>query len=81
MPGHVSLTPDQLGKALRDYVGNGASATPSFKHFRGYLRNAAIEPAETAPPGERRPRNGKSNPQEYVYAPGTDPDEEIKWAK
>lgn len=80
MTGHVSLTPDQLGKALRDYVGNGASAAPSFKHFRGYLRNAAIEPAEIAPT-ERRPRNGKPKPQEYVYAPGTDPDEEIKWPK
>lgn len=33
-----ALTGRQLGECLRDYVGNGALANPSFKHFRAYLR-------------------------------------------
>lgn len=32
------LTPQQLGEALRDYVGNGDHEQPNFKHFRAYLR-------------------------------------------
>jgi hypothetical protein len=44
MPGHAPLTPAQLGEALRDYVGNGATRTPRLKHFRAFLERAGIEP-------------------------------------
>jgi hypothetical protein len=51
MAGHVLVTPEQLGQALRDYSGNGAMANPGLKHFRIYLRKAAApEPAHA--PGD-----------------------------
>jgi hypothetical protein len=46
MSGHAHVTPIQAGQAIRDYVGNGATANPSLKHFRGYLEKAA-KPAST----------------------------------
>lgn len=52
MPGHHVVTPAQLGEALRDYVGNGAVATPNLRQFRRYLQSAAA-PA-TPPPAQRR---------------------------
>ncbi len=37
-----TLTPQQLGEALREYVGNGALDRPNFRHFRAYLKRAAV---------------------------------------
>lgn len=42
------LTPKALGEALREYVGNGALKNPNFKHFRAYLKRAAV-PLRDAP--------------------------------
>lgn len=36
-----AITVQQLGETLTDYVANGCLARPTFKHFRGYLDNAA----------------------------------------
>lgn len=47
------LTPEQLGSALREYVGNGAIDRPNFRHFCGYLTN-------TAKPTPDRPRAGST---------------------
>jgi hypothetical protein len=41
MAGHVALTAQQLGPALRDYVGNGASERANLRQFRRYLEQAA----------------------------------------
>lgn len=49
MAGHHAVSPEQLGQAIRDYVGNGATANPGLKHFRSYLRRAALP---DRPPGE-----------------------------
>lgn len=47
------LTDEQIELACRDYLGNGAIATPNLKHFRGYLRQAAkTDRAPPAPTGE-----------------------------
>lgn len=40
MAGHIQLTPEQLGQAIRDYVGNGDSSKPTLRHFKGYLSRA-----------------------------------------
>lgn len=45
-----TLTPRQLGEALRDYVGNGHHIRPSFKHFRAYL-SRPDRPKEGGPDG------------------------------
>ena len=43
------LTPEQLGAALREYVGNGALERPNFRHFCGYLTNTQVpRPAKAA---------------------------------
>jgi hypothetical protein len=42
------MTPMQLGEAIADYEANGNLASPNFKHFRGYLDNAA-QPRELKP--------------------------------
>lgn len=55
MSGHAHVTPIQAGQAIRDYVGNGATANPSLKHFRGYLEKAAKPaPTEDSPYAARR---------------------------
>lgn len=64
MAGHTTLTPSQLGKALREYVGNGASASPNLRQFRRYLEQAAIadEPPKARTNGGQFPaRNGAKN--------------------
>lgn len=43
-----AITVQQLGETLTDYVANGCLARPTFKHFRGYLDNAA-RPREPRP--------------------------------
>lgn len=49
------LTPEQLGAAIREYVGNGElERSPNFRHFGGYLSNIAQ-------PSFRSPRK-QSNP-------------------
>ncbi len=48
------LTPEQLDRAIGDYLGNGAAKAPSLRHFRAYLTDAARVPAATA--------NGASDP-------------------
>lgn len=42
----TSLSPAQLGQVLRDFVGNGASAQPNLRVFRGYIRNGSKPPPE-----------------------------------
>lgn len=58
MAGHAHLSPLQLGEALRDFVGNGATSTPGLKHFRAYLRRAAVEK-----PGRERDDDGYQRTQ------------------
>lgn len=81
MPGHVHVTPPQLGIALRDFVGNGAAERPSLNHFRGFLKRA------TAPPGDGNGRSsrrsngqGPRNPQRFAYD-ATQSEDEVKWRK
>lgn len=47
------ITAEQLGQALLDYVGNGSVERPNFKHFRGYLDNAARAPIAASVNGVR----------------------------
>lgn len=49
------LTTKQLAAAMRDWMGNGASAKPNLRHFRGYLNRAAK-------PLPEHEGNGASNP-------------------
>jgi hypothetical protein len=77
LSGHSSLTPAQLGCALREFVGNGALDSPSLRLFRGYLRSASIPPPRrvTMIGGttvRRRPGDGpRSKP--------TESEDDIKW--
>lgn len=59
MAGHHAVTPEQLGQAIRDYVANGV-ATPGLKHFRSYLRRAAIPEPEIVAGSGRRPAHDAS---------------------
>lgn len=73
MPGHVHVSPKQLGVALRDYVANGALENPGAHHFRAYLQRAKRDddspPNGEGPPARRAPRspNG-ANPGAQGYA-------------
>jgi phage replication O-like protein O len=49
MGGHVQTTVEQAGRAIREFVGNGAIATPNLRQFRRYLEAAANE-KPLAPP-------------------------------
>jgi len=49
----VTVTPEQLGVAMRDYNANGAE--PSLRHFRGYLRDATRPPRATNDTRGRKP--------------------------
>lgn len=42
------LTPQQLDRAIGDYLGNGAVKAPSLRQFRAYLTDAARPPAVAA---------------------------------
>ncbi len=48
-----ALTLLQLEQAIGDYVGNGAAAQPSLRHFRAYLRDAGRKPEERTGVGKR----------------------------
>lgn len=68
MGGHHHLTGAQLGDALRDFVANGAAAErPSFRLFRGYLRNAA-QRREPAVAGATPRRGGTVAERTYQNA-------------
>lgn len=60
------LTGKQLGECLRDYVGNGHTASPNFKHFRAYLRRPDRAPetrqgsASAAPASSSSSGNGQA---------------------
>jgi len=70
------LTPEQLDRAVGDYLGNGASKEPSLRHFRAYLRDAVrpIEAGEAAAEQRRdsgekehwRDRNARTAAEEKV---------------
>lgn len=57
-----TLTPEQLGQAIHDFVGNGAASNPSLRHFRSYLRSAGL-PVKSAEksPDRAKPRGGVTN--------------------
>lgn len=57
MSGHISLTPTQLGQALRDFVANGAATQPNMRHFRSYLESAG-RPSKRAAGGASPPAMG-----------------------
>jgi len=69
MAGHVYLTPEQLDTALREYEGNGALKSPSFKHFRQYLSKAS-EPTTAATGNGARTSSRAPTPGEQSYAAG-----------
>lgn len=43
MPGHQRATPGLLGKAIRDFTGNGKLQSPNLRQFRRYVQGAADE--------------------------------------
>lgn len=63
-----AMTPEQVQRACRDYLGNGnlRRAEPSMRHFRAYLSDAA------RPPRERRPTTKPA---------GSDYDADAAWAE
>lgn len=64
-------SPAQIGEAIRDYNGNGA--TPNLAHFRGYLRRS------TAGPRGGPVRSQKNGRKEYDYSKPTGKAEDLKW--
>lgn len=46
------LTDEQIDRACRDYVANGHLTSPSLRHFRGFLRDAARPVKPTVGGGE-----------------------------
>lgn len=61
MPGHVHATPEQLGRGIRDFLGNGKAQNPSLRQFRRYVEGAV---AEDDPRNGIRPREPKFSPFE-----------------
>jgi hypothetical protein len=53
-PGHHHPTPEQLGRAIRDFMANGCAQHPSLRQFRRYVEGAIAEKNGTAPRGGRR---------------------------
>lgn len=53
MPGHTLATPAQLGEAIRDYLGNGASTNPNLRQMRRYIESA-VHPMHPWPLGSTR---------------------------
>lgn len=54
MPGHYYATPEQLGRAVRDFMANGCSRQPSLRQFRRYVEGAIAEKANASPYKSRR---------------------------
>lgn len=54
VPGHHHPTPEQLGRAIRDFMANGCAAHPSLRQFRRYVEGAIAENGSTPPRGGRR---------------------------
>lgn len=43
MPGHHHPNPEQLGRAIRDFLGNGKDRHPNLRQFRRYVEGAIAE--------------------------------------
>lgn len=80
MPGHVHVSPTQLGSALRDFAGSDAIERPSLNHFRGFLKRAK-EPPHAGNGRSRKPNgNAPRNPQHFTYNP-TNSEDDATWRK
>jgi hypothetical protein len=64
--GHIPLTPEQLGVAIRDYVANGDAKSPTMRHFRGYLRRSADQERGERAPNEQHEPNDRPSTSEIV---------------
>lgn len=53
MPGHIQATPEQLGEAIRDYLGNGASTNPNLRQMRRYIEST-VHPIHAWPLGSTK---------------------------
>lgn len=64
MAGHVHVDIQQLGLAIRDFLGNGAAKNANLRHFRRYLEQA-VKPDDPRPPN--RSRKSAPTPGENTY--------------
>lgn len=61
MGGHVPVTALQLGRALRDYVGNGDLKHGKLIQFRRYLETAAKDEGTTPRRASSKQERGREN--------------------